>query len=117
MKIAKLRLVTMLLLFLVFPAQSNAGKPSEACKYALLWAVKAVDSKIAHAPVVSISEAIHAENEKNQVIEDKVPEKFIKKFLNDLFYGKYDQMKYGSEFLELQRPYHNQFMTECKQYF
>jgi len=117
MQTATLHLVAMLLLFLAFPAQSNAGQPSEACKYALLWAVKAVDRKIAHAPVVSIGEAIRAENEKNQIIGDEVPEKFVKKFLNDLLSGKYDQLEYGSEFFDLRRPYHNEFMAECKQYF
>jgi len=104
-------------LFFTAPMIARAATPFEACEFILLSASKAVDARKAGASADAISISVRAENEGRREFGASVPDKFVEKFLRDLYSGEYDQMPSGLEFFDSAGPYARRLRTECLEHF
>lgn len=104
-------------LFLMIQTAARAATPSEACDFALLSASKAVDARKAGSSNDAISNSLRSENEERRTFDAAVPERFIEKFLRDLFTGEYDRMSSGLELFDSSGYYARRFRTECLKQF
>lgn len=104
-------------LALLVPRAARAATPSEACDFVLLSASKAVDARKAGSSNDAISNSLRSENEERRTFDAAVPERFIDKFLRDLFTGEYDQMSSGLELFDGSGYYARRFRTECLKQF
>ncbi|MDH3317325.1 MAG: hypothetical protein OER43_16370 [Gammaproteobacteria bacterium] len=117
MRKAMASILAVLALFLMASTVARAVTPFEACEFILLSASKAVDARKAGASADAISISVRAENEERRDLGASVPEKFIDKFLRDLFSGEYDQMPSGLEFFDSGGPHARRFQAECIAHF
>ena len=111
------RILAVLALFSIVPTAAQAATRVEACEFVLLSASKAVDARKAGVSADVIRILVRSENKERRNIDANVPEKFVEKFLRDLFSGEYDQMANGLEFFDSAGPYARRLRTECLGHF